>query len=424
MTPKRHLPRSLPQEILISTFGADHNLQQSSYTGQENEMIQYENVLPHLTSPVLAGGNPAEHWLLDQMMRVPQRRTKEKYALGIVTLFPALKDPLSAKGYEHFYDAQSGSGFLAWRIKTIQRKTKLECTKMKMQNTGGGGPTQERELPQTGDHLDEEYCKESISLMNHTTDQEIVKQKMKETFNYRQRLIHNSDESHTILTVFPRLLDTKGLIAQDFSLLFGPQTAAKLLEKWPTFYKEKHNDESPEVHQEWDSDTASLLLLLHILPPQPSKKKKLKISATQAMDHLVVFHKSITSLEDHLKKWRGIASHTSLPLELTSGALSNYYIVVDRMLIPCQGTTSLAAFDELFKAHFVFSVNYDDALSHMFTFLQTTVYGIDAETTKQSPKSDGAQSSQEDASEMDLDMENQPSTSRTSKNRQNICVHR
>ncbi|XP_058653137.1 uncharacterized protein LOC131552932 [Onychostoma macrolepis] len=62
-------------------------------------------------------------------------------------------------------------------------------------------------------------------------------------------------------------------IAQDFSLLFGPQTAAKLLEKWPTFYKEKvireaesltttsvlqnllksarnqHDDKSPEDHQ-------------------------------------------------------------------------------------------------------------------------------------------------------------------------------
>ncbi len=84
---------------------------------------------------------------------------------------------------------------------------------MKMQTTGAGGPTQERELLQTVDKLDEEYCKESISLMNHTTDREVVMQKMKETFNYRQRLIHNSDESHTILTVFPRLLDTKGLVS-------------------------------------------------------------------------------------------------------------------------------------------------------------------------------------------------------------------
>lgn len=31
--------------------------------------------------------------------RIPQQTTKEKYALGIVTLFPALKDPLSRKGY-------------------------------------------------------------------------------------------------------------------------------------------------------------------------------------------------------------------------------------------------------------------------------------------------------------------------------------
>lgn len=148
--------------------------------------------------------------------------------------------------------------------------------------------------------------------------------------------------------MFPRLLDTKGLIAQDFSLLFGPQTAAKLLEKWPTFYKEKvireaerltttsvlhsllksarnqHDDESPEDHQEWDSDTASVLLLLHILPPQPSKKKKLKISATQAMNHLVVFHKSIRSLEEHFEKVKGhrqpylLASGTSGPSAITT----------------------------------------------------------------------------------------------------------
>ncbi|GAA6231472.1 uncharacterized protein LOC115361442 [Lates japonicus] len=96
---------------------------------------------------------------------------------------------------------------------------------------GGGGPRQEMELPQIGGQLDEEHCKEVISLMNHTSDREIILQKMKETFEYRQCLIHNPDESHNIFSVFPRLLDTKGLIHQDFSLLFGPETAAKLLEK-------------------------------------------------------------------------------------------------------------------------------------------------------------------------------------------------
>lgn len=45
---------------------------------------------------------------------------------------------------------------------------------------------------------------------------------------------------------------------------------------------------------EWDS--ASFLLLLHILPPQllKHKKKTQKISAAQAIDQLVVFHKVCT----------------------------------------------------------------------------------------------------------------------------------
>ncbi|KAF5888161.1 uncharacterized protein DAT39_022002, partial [Clarias magur] len=140
-----------------------------------------------------------------------QRATKEKYALGIVTLFPALKVPLSTKGYEHYYDSQSGSGFLAWRLKTIQRKTKLVSKNSKTHTAQGGGPRRERELPQCGGQLYEERYKEVISFMNHTSDREIILEKMKETFEYRQHLIHNPDESHTVFSVFPRLLDTKGL---------------------------------------------------------------------------------------------------------------------------------------------------------------------------------------------------------------------
>lgn len=83
------------------------------------------------------------------------------------------------------------------------------------------------------------------------------------------------------------------------------------------------------------------------------------------MDHLVVFHKSISSLEEHLGKLEG---HRQ-PYLLASGThklvISSYYTVIDKMLISCQGTTLLAAFDELFKAHFVFSVSYDDSLKKM-----------------------------------------------------------
>jgi hypothetical protein len=70
----------------------------------------------------------------------------------------------------------------------------------------------------------------------------------------------------------------------------------------------------------------------------------------------------------------------------TKRAISAFYIAMDKKLIPCQGNTSLAAFDELFKVHFVFSLNYDESLRSMYTFIQTTIYNIDVGSTKESPK--------------------------------------
>ncbi|XDV43635.1 hypothetical protein PO909_012079, partial [Leuciscus waleckii] len=104
-------------------------------------------------------------------------------------------------------------------------------------------------------------------------------------------------------------------VAQDFDLLFGAETSSKLLEKWD-FLKakvieqakdisktplldhliqsaEENTDEDDEVPG-WDSDMASLLMLVYLLPPPPSGKKgAVKISTREAVDHVVKFHKSV-----------------------------------------------------------------------------------------------------------------------------------
>lgn len=59
---------------------------------------------------------------------------------------------------------------------------------------------------------------------------------------------------------------------------------------------------------------------------------------------------------------------------------------MDKNLIPCQAKDSIGACDELFKAHFVFNLSYDDALVNFYTFLQTTVYNIDVGKMKESPR--------------------------------------
>ncbi|XDV45397.1 hypothetical protein PO909_013505 [Leuciscus waleckii] len=240
-----------------------------------------------------------------------------------------------------------------------------------------------------------------------TSDREVIMQKMRTTFEYRQHLIHDPEKSTTILSVFPRFLDTKGLILQDFTLLFGSESASRLFERWPTVFKAKvirlaetltstpllkrlrssakekrEEQDSPE----WDSDLSSFLLLLHLFSPQASgRKKPHKISISQAVDHVVVFQKACRSIQEHLE-----AEENRQPYILATGsskeAISQFFIKVDKKLIPCQESSSLAAIDELFKVHFVFSISYDLPLKNMYTFLQTTIYGIDVGTTSESPR--------------------------------------
>ncbi|TWW68295.1 hypothetical protein D4764_19G0000930 [Takifugu flavidus] len=123
----------------------------------------------------------------------------------------------------------------------------------------------------------------------------------------------------------------------------------------------------------WDSDMASLLLLLHLLPPTAGWKRT-RISPGEAVDKMLVFHKSCCSLDEHLR--RDGRQPYILAVGRTRKKIDSYYIVVDKQLIPCQATSSLCAFDELFKSHYVFNLSYDEYLGQLFTLLQTTVYTI------------------------------------------------
>ncbi|XP_030283307.1 uncharacterized protein LOC115587554 [Sparus aurata] len=92
------------------------------------------------------------------------------------------------------------------------------------------------------------------------------------------------------------------------------------------------NEESDTADEpEWDSDMASLLVLLHLLTPQPAgRKRPKKISVEEATDHLVKFQKSCQSLEDHLITTEGN------PQPYLLAQVSSFYIILDRKLLPCR----------------------------------------------------------------------------------------
>ncbi|XP_039629703.1 uncharacterized protein LOC120541860 [Polypterus senegalus] len=226
---------------------------------------------------------------------------------------------------------------------------------------------------------------------------------MKATFEYRQTLVHDTDKSTDILVTFPRFLDTVGLIEQDFVMLFGEETAGKFLAKWPTFFRPRVIEDSKglvlnahvddliksaqgESDAGWDRDLASLCLLLYLLPPTSRRHKKTaKISALQAEDYLLQFLRVGTSIQTFLSN-----VEPSQPFLLCIGEhkkrIQNFYIIMDNKAIPCKAQTSVAAFDELFKAHFVFSTSYSQELDSFYVFIQTAVYNIDIGASKERPR--------------------------------------
>ncbi|XP_045572381.1 uncharacterized protein isoform X6 [Salmo salar] len=342
--------------------------------------------------------------MMESHGRIPPSSVRTNYALGIVTLFPYLNDPDSEHGYEKYYDAASGSGYLTWRIKTVGRNTSCK-TKKRTKPTYQNGPMAQRSCPSAVEQLSRDECREAISVLQHTTTNEsLVREKMMATFQYRQEVVHDPEKSSTVLDVFPRFLDTTGLINQDFTRLFGEVVSGTFMAKWPTFFKprviadcktlpfsEPVEDLLTSAQQEsndygWESDLAAILLLLHLLPPTSKGPKTAKIRTSQAADHLVRFMKVGTSMVTFLETVR----HEQQPFLLCVGERKNsiqkFYIVVDQKAIPCKTQTSVAAFDELFKAHYVFSVSYHEALCNFYTFIQTTVYGIDVGKAKESSR--------------------------------------
>ncbi|XP_056441138.1 uncharacterized protein LOC130378383 [Gadus chalcogrammus] len=102
--------------------------------------------------------------------RFPSRQQKEKYALGIITVFPSLKDPFSPKGYEHFYDGVKGTGYLAWRLKTMTRSTTKRPVK-EVSVPQEQGPKRRRSATTLPQQLDGDACKEAISFLVHSPDE-------------------------------------------------------------------------------------------------------------------------------------------------------------------------------------------------------------------------------------------------------------
>lgn len=191
--------------------------------------------------------------LIFSVRHLPTKAIREQCALGMVTLFPSLKDPYTKKGHVIainviliviLCNALTCHNYISWHLSCLTLSCwwkvnvkKIEFhfrnTSMMLQATqdtkeerkicrsstvppnspddvldsSTGGPKCQRATNFEG-QLYGDACQEAISLLNYTTDRSLIFQKMRETFQHCQKLINDPD-SADILSIFPRFLDTK-----------------------------------------------------------------------------------------------------------------------------------------------------------------------------------------------------------------------
>ncbi|CDQ70221.1 unnamed protein product [Oncorhynchus mykiss] len=122
----------------------------------------------------------------------------------------------------------------------------------------------------------------------------------------------------------------------------------------------------------WNGDLSSILLLLHlIIPSSQGCKRQGMMSASQAEQHLVIFQKAGTSIQEHLDAIDQSRQPYLLAVRTRKSSFHAYFII----LVPSKS----------FKTHFVFGTAYSTMLRNMYTFIQTTVYNIDIGKVKETP---------------------------------------
>ncbi|XP_027893238.1 uncharacterized protein LOC114156864 isoform X27 [Xiphophorus couchianus] len=130
--------------------------------------------------------------------------------------------------------------------------------------------------------------------------------------------------------------------------------------------------ELPEESQPSSSDSQETL----VLSESPSaERQRLDTEAKQTG----------TNIQEHLDAITTSTQPYLLAVGRRKKVAHQFFIILDKNAIASRSTSSLGAFDKLFKAHYVFATTYNPMLCNMFTFIQTTVYNIDVGKVKESP---------------------------------------
>nr|XP_057925482.1 uncharacterized protein LOC131127533 [Doryrhamphus excisus] len=324
--------------------------------------------------------------LMEKCGQTPSAVIKIALASAMINTFPCLKDG-SGSGFDTWYTQgryhHPATGFLEERLRNIRKRLR-----------SSGGPRQQQERVTVPSRTvipaatisDERALQCSEWLKNNSQPLSQVEAYMRDTCQYRAGWIRadHSKSIPEILGEFPRLT-TPGMIAQDFSILYG-EAAPKLFETWVALYSDKiirlakceRKLSVPEEQLTHDSRGEVALMLLPILLPPPVYKKgrKLVRASIQESKRAFIDVKPVgTNMVEYLEQAESLRAYPYVLL-LSDGILcSQAFAIISGKAIPSD--TALAAVDTCFKSFYILDCNYPNECAPTWQFLQSTVFELE-----------------------------------------------
>ncbi|XP_033231855.1 uncharacterized protein LOC117182853 [Belonocnema kinseyi] len=320
--------------------------------------------------------NIAVDYLVSRHGYCPSSDEKINCAKEIIKCFPKLKDPASEEGYEIFYEPETRSGYISWRLKTVNRKRRGETKRTSHQRTTtrrASSPESDPQESTVDDPLFEQLSPADLKQISFLqlacpfTQKKEIKTSMKETFELRRK------QKGRILDIFPRFLDIPYLINLDFALMY-PDISVRPLNTDLIFKAADILQISIILSSEaeWDTVTRAYITLLKLMPISTKGRKKNERDVQQ-LDKLIQF-------EEITYPFKKIRPFNKYPYLLAIGKnkkqICSYYIAVRGKLLETYATDFATAFDQLFKSYFVFHIKFEESLSAFYQFIQSFYYGL------------------------------------------------
>ncbi|XDV26034.1 hypothetical protein PO909_029838 [Leuciscus waleckii] len=323
--------------------------------------------------------------LIEKYGETPSTETKKAMAISLVETFSCLRDP-EGNGYEAWFSPgqrhRPSTGFLEERLRNIRKRMRRLRTPSSVAFI-----CEKRSTVIPASTLSPERAVQLKEwLKNNTRPQDQVEQYMKETAPFRAHWIreYGSKPISEILSEFPRLMDTPGMISQDFSILH-PDAADKMCSSWLPVFADKILAFAKRDKRQMDglnnldnmSADSKGMLALKILPvilPPPVYKighKTFRPTVQEARTSFIDVQPSGTNMVLYLERQR---EAKPFPFVLELGMAGQFFVVVNGQAL--EQLTLPKAVDVCFKAFYCLDIHYPKQCAPVWEFLQQVVYGM------------------------------------------------